>query len=225
LFFVQSYSHLAYVSLWRRTTKTVSCLPSSGAQWQQPNTPTRKFVKGTLEMTKESNRPKEIRQKEIEPKTPKNPARSSHLLRQKMKTLIEPQCHGPVGHYPRGPPPFSAPPPPPPPAPLPPHRCPNFPPLAVLSVPRRWSARSRALQRCTSHPPRGPPHATSAFPFRLLLGPRPQCGLLVFPPVTVLEQVVSCLLCPTVVLRVTPPAVVIRPVVHALQIHTREGMP
>jgi len=36
---------------------------------------------------------------------------------------------------------------------------------AVLPVPRRWSARSRALQGCTSHPSRGPPHATSASPF------------------------------------------------------------
>ena len=62
-------------------------------------------------------------------------------------------------------------------------------------------------------------------PSRLLLDSCPQLGLLILPPRAVLEEVVSRLLRSTVVLRVAPPAVVVRPVVHALQVHTREGMP
>jgi len=62
-------------------------------------------------------------------------------------------------------------------------------------------------------------------PLRCLLGPRPKFGLLVLPPGTVLEQVVSRLLSTTNVLRVAPPAVVIRSVVPALEVHAREGMP
>jgi len=48
---------------------------------------------------------------------------------------------------------------------------------------------------------------------------------LIFPPRAVLEQVVARLLHTTVVVRVAPPTVVVRPIVYALQIHTREGMP
>jgi len=67
-----------------------------------------------------------------------------------------------------------------------------------------------------------PPTRHFCFPpLRRLLDPSPHFGLLVLPPVTVLEQVVP----PTVVLRVAPPAVAIRSVVRALQVHTRKGMP
>jgi len=45
------------------------------------------------------------------------------------------------------------------------------------------------------------------------------------PLVTVLEEVVSRLVSTTIVLRVAPPAVVVRPVIRALQVHAREGMP
>jgi len=62
-------------------------------------------------------------------------------------------------------------------------------------------------------------------PLRRLLDPRPHHGLLVFPLVAVLEQVVSRLASTTNVFRVTPTAVVVRSVVRALQVHTREGMP
>src|SRR5258705_6102687 len=62
-------------------------------------------------------------------------------------------------------------------------------------------------------------------PLRCLLDPHPQFGLLVLPPVTVLKQVFPRLVSPTVILRVAPPAVVVRSVVGALQVHTREGMP
>jgi len=69
------------------------------------------------------------------------------------------------------------------------------------------------------------PHSPLPLPLLcLLLDPRPQLGLLIFPPRAVLEQVVSRLLRPTIVVRVAPPTVVVRPVVYALQIHTREGM-
>jgi len=47
---------------------------------------------------------------------------------------------------------------------------------------------------------------------------------LVFPPVTVLEEVVYRLVSTTIVLRVAPPAVVVRSVIRALQVHAREGM-
>ena len=40
-----------------------------------------------------------------------------------------------------------------------------------------------------------------------------------------LEEVVPRLRSPTDVIRVAPPAVVVRSVVRALQVHTREGMP
>jgi len=63
-----------------------------------------------------------------------------------------------------------------------------------------------------------------AAPLRTL---RPHRGLLVLPLaiVTVLEKVVSRLVITTTVLRVASPAVVVRSVIRALQVHAREGMP
>jgi len=52
-------------------------------------------------------------------------------------------------------------------------------------------ARSLGPPGCTSPPPVDRPCATSASPLRCLLGPRPHRGLLVFPLVTALEEVVS----------------------------------
>jgi len=66
-------------------------------------------------------------------------------------------------------------------------------------------------------------HLSSAF-FVASLTPRPHRGLLVFPLVTVLEEVVSRLVNTTIVLR-APLAVVVRYVIRALQVHAREGMP
>ena len=50
-------------------------------------------------------------------------------------------------------------------------------------------------------------------------------GLLVFPLVTVREEVISRLASTTIVFRVAPPAVVARSVIRALQVHDPEGMP
>jgi len=63
------------------------------AQWQQPNTPARKFVKGAPEMTKEIA-PKTEERKEPHP-------RHISSARQR-KTQSEPQCQEPVGHCPPG---------------------------------------------------------------------------------------------------------------------------
>jgi len=60
---------------------------------------------------------------------------------------------------------------------------------------------------------------------RSLLGPRPPRGLLVFPLVTVLEEVVSRLVSTTICSPVARPAVVVQPVIRALQVRTRECMP
>ena len=61
-------------------------------------------------------------------------------------------------------------------------------------------------------------------PSRLLLDPCPQLGLLVLPPRAALEEVVPRLRSTTYVIRVAPPAVVVRSVVRALQVHTRKGV-
>jgi len=74
-------------------------------------------------------------------------------------------------------------------------------------------------------PPVGRPRATSASLLRHLLGPCPHRGLLVFPLVAVLGNVVSRLVSTTIVLRVAQPAVVIRSVIRTLQVHAREGIP
>jgi len=80
-----------------------------------------------------------------------------------------------------------------------------------------WAA-PLTRQKAT-HTPLLPP------PLRRLPDPSPQLGPLVLPPATVLEQVAPRLMSPTIALRVAPPAVVVRSVVRALQVHTREGMP
>jgi len=56
------------------------------------------------------------------------------------------------------------------------------------------------------------------FPLRLLLDPCPHRGLVVFPLVAVLEEVVSRLVSTIIVFRVAPPAVVARFVPRPLQI-------
>jgi len=88
----------------------------------------------------------------------------------------------------------------------------------------RWSrppsiARSLRPPDCTYHPPAAP----LLLPFlRLLLGPRLHRGLLVFPLVASLEQVVYRFVSTTIVFRVAPPAVVVWSVLRPLQVHARE---
>jgi len=85
--------------------KTVSCLPSpkgSVTATQHPNKEIRKpQQKGTSKMTKESNRRKVRRQKEIEPRTRKN---TPHLIRQtKRKHKANPNARSPWVTTPRVP--------------------------------------------------------------------------------------------------------------------------
>ena len=68
-------------------------------------------------------------------------------------------------------------------------------------VEHRWAA--PLIRQEVAHSPLPLP------PLRLLLDPRPQLSLLIFPPRAVLEQVVSRLLRSTVVVRVAPPTVVV----------------
>ena len=98
----------------------------------------------------------------------------------------------PAGHYSTCIPPLSA-------------SGPASPPPGEPLAPRRCSAGSPKSPGCTSHPPVDPRHATSARPLGGLLDPRPQLGLLVLPPLTVLKQVVHRLLSATDILRVASP--------------------
>jgi len=101
----------------------------------------------------------------------------------------------------------------------------QFPPPVEPSPQHGCYARSLRPPGCTYHPPAGRPRATSASLLRLLLDPRPHRCQLSFPLVPVLEEVVSRLMSTTIVFRVAPPAVVVRSVIRALQVHAREGMP
>jgi len=102
------------------------------------------------------------------------------------------------------------------PPPLHPH-CPNFPPpVEPLSRLARTAGLSSASRSPTRH------FCLPLFATSLTLAHR---GLLVFPLATVLEEVLSRLVSTTIVLRVAPPAVVVRSVIRALQVHAHEGMP
>jgi len=83
----------------------------------------------------------------------------------------------------------------------------------------RYFARSLEPPGGTYHPPIGRPRATSASPSSFL-DPRPHHSLLVLLLVAVLEQA-SRLASTTTVFWVAPPAVVVRPVLRAFQVHTR----
>jgi len=87
-----------------------------------------------------------------------------------------------------------------------------------------YFARSLSLPGSTQHPSVARQRTTL---LRLLLGPRPHRGLLAFPLVAVLEQVVSSssLVSTTIVFRVAPPAVIVRSILRPLQLLAREGVP
>jgi len=85
-FFVQSYSHLAYGRLWRRTTKTISCLPSRRLSGSNPT-------------------PQEIRKsrpREFVTRTKSHPHQNHISSARQKKTQNELQCQEPVGRYPPG---------------------------------------------------------------------------------------------------------------------------
>jgi len=187
----------SYVRQWRRTTKTVSCLPSP--RGLGGSNPTRTTV--------------------IDPRKSHPHPRHASSAGQR-KTQRNPPCQEPVGHYPPGSSSSSL-----------------ITPAAATA--RSSSSSSLSQFSSTGGAVGGPqevehcraahlirqeiPHSPLPFPLpRRLLDPRHQLGLLILPP---RAEVVARLLHTTVVIRVAPPTVVVRSVVGALQVHTREGMP
>ena len=181
--------------LWRRTILSYLAYPRAGSRWQRPRSPKKKNALAKVAPRK-LQRGNRTRTKGITQGIPKSRS---------------PQVTTPLA------PPLR---PPPPPLHL---RCPNFPP-PVEPFSRHWYfARSLgpAAPGCTCHPPAEVTHVPLLLSLlRLLLDPRHRSWL-VFPLVTVLEEVASRLVSITIVLRVAPPAVVVRSVFRALQVHAR----